>query len=70
MRLARMHKVKMGFGTDAASSIADLILYEFKERSRYFTPLEMLKQATVNNAELITMCNSRNPYKEDAYLKE
>jgi imidazolonepropionase-like amidohydrolase len=64
MRLARMHKVKMGFGTDAASSMADLILFEFKERSKYFTPVEMLKQATVNNAELIAMCNSRNPYKE------
>ena len=53
----------MGFGTDAAAGMVDTILYEFEMRSRFFTPLEMLKQATSTNAELLRFCNSRDPYK-------
>ena len=64
MGLAKKHGVKMGFGTDAASSLIDTILLEFEARSKFFTPLEMLKQATSTNAELLAFSNSRNPYKE------
>ena len=52
-----------GFGTDAAAGMVDTILYEFTMRSKFFTPLEMLKQATSTNAELLRTCNSRDPYK-------
>jgi imidazolonepropionase-like amidohydrolase len=61
--LAKKHGVKMGFGTDAAAGMVDTILYEFEMRSKFFTPLEMLKQATSTNAELLRFCNSRDPYK-------
>ncbi len=63
MKLAKKHGVKMGFGTDAAAQMVDTILYEFENRKKFFTPLEILKQATSTNAELLRFCNSRDPYK-------
>lgn len=64
MKWAKKHGVKMGFGTDAAAGMVDTILYEFESRKPYFTPLEVLKQATSTNAELLRFSNSRDPYKE------
>lgn len=63
MKLAKKYGIKMGFGTDAAAQMVDTILYEFEMRSKYFTPLEMLKQATSSNAELLRLSNSRDPYR-------
>jgi imidazolonepropionase-like amidohydrolase len=63
MKMAKKHGIKMGFGTDAAAGMVDTILYEFTMRSKFFTPLEMLKQATSTNAELLRLCKSRDPYK-------
>jgi len=63
MKLAKKYGIKMGWGTDAASQMVDTILYEFEMRSKYFTPLEMLKQATSSNAELLRLSNSRDPYR-------
>jgi imidazolonepropionase-like amidohydrolase len=63
MKLAKKHGVKIGFGTDAAAGMVDTILYEFEMRSKFFTPLELLKQATSINAELLRLSNSRDPYK-------
>ena len=63
MKLAKKHGVKIGFGTDAAAQMVDTVLYEFEMRSKFFTPLEMLKQATSTNAELLRFSNSRDPYK-------
>ena len=53
MKLAKKYGVKMGFGTDAAAQMVDTILMEFEARSEFFTPVEMLKQATSINAELL-----------------
>ena len=64
MTTAKKHGVKMGFGTDAAAGMVDTILWEFTMRSKYFTSLEMLKQATSTNAELLRFSNSRDPYRE------
>jgi imidazolonepropionase-like amidohydrolase len=64
MRLAKKHGVKMGFGTDAASTMVDTVLYEFEVRSKFFTPVEILRQATSTNAELLRFSRSRDPYKE------
>jgi imidazolonepropionase-like amidohydrolase len=64
--LAKKHKVKIGFGTDffgptnAAFAMQSL---EFKARAKYFTPLEILKQATSVNASLVAMSGPMmNPY--------
>ena len=63
MQLAKKHGVKMGFGTDAAAGMVDTILYEVEMRTKYFSPLEILKQATSINAALLRYSNSRDPYK-------
>jgi imidazolonepropionase-like amidohydrolase len=63
MKLAKKYGIKMGWGTDAAAGMVDTVLYEFESRQPFFTPLEMLKQATSTNAELLRLCNSRDPYK-------
>ncbi len=63
MKLAKKHGVKMGFGTDAAAQMVDTILYEFEQRKKFFTPLEILKQATSTNAELLRYSKSRDPYR-------
>ena len=64
--LAKKHKVKIGFGTDffgptnAAFAMQSL---EFKARAKYFTPLEILKQATSVNASIVAMSGPMmNPY--------
>jgi len=64
MTWAKKYGVKMGFGTDAASTMVDTILFEFRARKEYFTNLEQLKMATSINAELLRMSRSRDPYKE------
>ncbi|MEP4076292.1 amidohydrolase family protein [Haloferula sp.] len=63
MKWAKKHGVKMGFGTDAAAGMVDTILYEVEMRTKFFTPLEILKQATSTNAELLRFSNSRDPYR-------
>jgi imidazolonepropionase-like amidohydrolase len=63
---AKKYGVKIAFGTDAAGSpeMMEAQLLEFEAREKFFTPLEMLKQATSNAAECLAQCNSRNPYKD------
>ena len=34
-----------------------------EQRTKFFTPVEILKQATSTNAELLRFSNSRDPYK-------
>ncbi len=64
MRLARMYKVKVALGTDLISDLKyqDQQNREFVERLKWFTPLEILKQATSVNAELLALSGKRNPY--------
>jgi imidazolonepropionase-like amidohydrolase len=64
MRLARMYKVKVVFGSDLISDLKyqDQQNREFAERLRWFTPAEVLKQATSVAAELLALCGKRNPY--------
>jgi imidazolonepropionase-like amidohydrolase len=64
MRLARMYKVKVAFGTDLISDLKfqDQENREFTARLKWFTPLEILKQATSGNAELLALSGKRNPY--------
>ena len=64
MRWAKKHRVKLGFGTDAASTMVDTVLLELEARSPHFTPYEMLVQATSNNGTLFAMARTRNPYRE------
>src|SRR5262249_24941993 len=64
IRLARMYKVKVAWGTDLISSLKyqDRQNLEFTARLKWFTPVEILKQATSVNAELLGLSGKRNPY--------
>ncbi len=66
MQWAKKHGVKIAFGTDAAGSteMMEAQLLEFEARSPFFTPVEMLRQATSSSAELLASSNSRNPYRD------
>jgi imidazolonepropionase-like amidohydrolase len=67
-RLAAKHKVKVAFGTDlfGPEHVFQQQNLEFGARLAYFTSLEILKQATVVNAELLALSGTRNPYLEGA----
>lgn len=64
MQLAKKYHVKVGFGTDLVNGLASQARQnrEFTLRSRWFTPLELLRQVTSGNAELLAMSGQRNPY--------
>jgi len=64
MRLARKHDAKITFGTDFVGSlqIKEKQLEELSNRTRWFTPAEILRQATSVTGELMTLSGQRNPY--------
>jgi imidazolonepropionase-like amidohydrolase len=62
--LAKKDKIKIGFGTGLYGSSEDFARQsqEFAFRGKWFTPIEILKQATSVNAEIIALCGKLNPY--------
>ncbi|MCP5328120.1 MAG: amidohydrolase family protein [Steroidobacteraceae bacterium] len=64
MQLAKKHGVKIAFGTDVFGSprAFGLESLEFGVRLRWFTSLEILRQATSINGELLALSGPRNPY--------
>jgi imidazolonepropionase-like amidohydrolase len=64
MQLARKHGVKVAFGTDVfgGSRVFEWESREFGARLQWFTPLEILRQATSLNGELLALSGARNPY--------
>ncbi|NYT20943.1 MAG: amidohydrolase family protein [Methanomicrobiales archaeon] len=55
---------RIAFGSDIVTDPETLerINDEFKFRTRWFTPAEILRQATSSGAELLAMSGPRNPY--------
>jgi len=63
-KAAKKYKLKIALGTDMVGSKkakADQA-FELTNRLKWFTPAEILKQATFNNAELLSWSGPRNPY--------
>jgi len=63
-RLAKEYKVKIAFGTDVVvnpEACADQNR-EFVERTKWFTPAEVLAQATSLSGELLQLSGARSPY--------
>lgn len=63
-RLAKKYKIKTAFGIDClfdsvSAKNQGKILCKLQN---WFSPFEILKMATHDNAELLRMCNKRNPY--------
>lgn len=63
-QLAIKHHVKIAFGTDIlfAPSLASRQGAMLAKLTRWFTPAEVLQQATFHNAELLALSGPRNPY--------
>jgi imidazolonepropionase-like amidohydrolase len=64
MKLAKKYHVKLGFGTDLIYGLDQMARQnrEFTLRARWFTPVEILRQATSGNADLLALSGARNPY--------
>jgi imidazolonepropionase-like amidohydrolase len=63
-RLARKYNVKVCFGTDLVFS-SKIMAFQSKEltaRLEWFSPVEVLRQATSINGELLALSGRRNPY--------
>jgi imidazolonepropionase-like amidohydrolase len=63
-QLAIKHQVKIAFGTDTLfdAKLASRQGAQLAKLTRWFTPAEVLQQATLHNAELLSMSGPRNPY--------
>jgi imidazolonepropionase-like amidohydrolase len=68
MKLARELGVKVAWGTDLFGPPEKQALQplEFRARARYFSNVEILRQATSLNAELFMLSGLRHPYTEGA----
>lgn len=62
--LAKKHKVKIAFGTDVVVNPEACAAQndEFPARLDWFTPAEILRQATANSGELLQLSGDRSPY--------
>lgn len=62
--LAIKHGVKVAFGTDTLfdAKLATRQGAQLAKLTRWYTPAEVLQQATIRNAELLAMAGERNPY--------
>lgn len=63
-QLAIKHGVNVAFGTDTLfdAKLATRQGAQLAKLTRWYTPAEVLQQATIRNAELLTMSGPRNPY--------
>ncbi len=66
MTLAKKHGVKIAFGVDSFGNPERLGMQnlELTSRLKWFTPVEILRQATSVTGELVALSGPRNPYKD------
>jgi imidazolonepropionase-like amidohydrolase len=64
-KLAKKYNIKLAFGTDILfdPKLAKRQGAQLAKMVKWFTPFEVLKMATSDNASLLEMCGPRNPYK-------
>lgn len=62
--LAKKYKVRTGWGTDALFDAVSAAKQNRRlvKMQRWYTPAEVLRMATSQNAELLTLSGPRNPY--------
>ena len=65
-KLAKKYDINVGFGSDAYGDLGfeSYALQEFTSRTKWYSPLEILKQATSGNARLFSLSGKINPYTE------
>jgi imidazolonepropionase-like amidohydrolase len=70
MRLIKKYKLKTGFGTDFVFGMYPRVGEEFTARTRYFTPAEILAQATSESAEIVRMAGKLVRYENFGEVRE
>jgi imidazolonepropionase-like amidohydrolase len=63
-RLAKKYSIKTAWGTDTLFSVTGGVRQnrQLTKLTRWYTPAEVLKMATHDNAELLALSGPRNPY--------
>lgn len=70
IRLIKKYDITTGFGTDVVFGQYPLVGREFTERAKYWTPAEVLRQATSESAEVIRMAGSLDRYGRFGEIRE
>jgi imidazolonepropionase-like amidohydrolase len=70
MQLIKKYDLKTGFGTDLVFGTYPLVGEEFTARTDYFTPAEILRQATSESAEIIRLAGKLNRYGNFGEIRE
>ena len=70
MGLIKKYGIKTGFGTDLVFGAYPRIGEEFTARTRYFSPVEILRQATSESAEIIRLCGPLNRHGNFGEVRE
>ncbi len=70
IRLIKKYDIKTGFGTDFVFGMYNRISEEFTARAEYFTPAEILRQATSESAEVIRLAGKLIRYDNFGEIRE
>ena len=68
--LIRKHKIRTGFATDLVGGMYPMMTREFTERAQYWTPHEVLVQATSESAAVIRMAGKLNRHGNFGEIRE
>jgi len=68
--LIKKHKITTGFSTDLIAGLYPLLTREFTERAIYWTPAEVLVQATSESARIIRMSGRLNRWGNFGEIRE
>jgi len=70
IKLIRKYDIRTGFSTDLISGMYPLLTREFTERAQYWTPAEVMVQATSESAAIIRMSGRLNRYGNFGEIRE
>lgn len=68
--LIKKYDITTGFATDLIAGMYPMLTREFTERAMYWTPAEVLAQATSESARVIRMSGKRNRYGNFGEIRE
>jgi len=70
VRLIKKYDITTGFATDLIAGMYPLLTREFTERAMYWTPAEVLAQATSESAKVIRLAGKRNRHGNFGEIRE
>jgi imidazolonepropionase-like amidohydrolase len=70
MRLIKKYDLKIGFGTDFVFGLYPRVAEEFTARTEFFTPAEILVQATSESAEIVRLAGKLNRHGNFGEIRE